>query len=74
MGFGRIESDYMLLQVGLSYAYEISDKLSIGVQPNIDYAALELAPNPTASPTMAGYPSTDKASAIGFGAQFGLFL
>ena len=73
MGFGRIESDYMLLQVGLSYAYEISDKFSIGVQPNINYAALELAPNPTASPTLAGYPTTDKASAIGFGAQFGLF-
>lgn len=72
-GFGHIESDYMLLQVGLSYAYEITDKLSIGVQPNIDYAALELAPNPTANPTMAGYPTTDKASAIGFGAQFGLF-
>lgn len=73
MGFGRIESDYMLLQVGVAYAYEISDKFSIGVQPNINYAALELAPNPTASPTMAGYPTTDKVSAIGFGAQFGLF-
>lgn len=72
-GFGHIESDYMLLQVGLAYAYEISDKFSIGVQPNINYAALELAPNPTANPTMAGYPTTDKASAIGFGAQFGLF-
>jgi len=73
MGFGHIESDYMLLQIGLSYAYEITDKLSFGVQPNINYAALELMPNPTASPTMAGYPSTDKASSIGFGAQFGLF-
>lgn len=73
MGFGHIESDYILLQIGLSYAYEISDKLSIGVQPNIDYATLELAPNPTASPTAAGYPTTDKASAIGFGAQFGIF-
>jgi len=72
-GFGHIESDYMLLQVGLSYAYEISDKFSIGIQPNIDYAALELAPNPTANPSAAGYPTTDKASAIGFGAQFGLF-
>ncbi len=72
-GFGHIESDYMLLQVGLSYAYELSDKFSIGVQPNINYAALELAPNPTANPTMAGYPTTDKATAIGFGAQFGLF-
>lgn len=72
-GFGRIESDYILLQVGLSYAYEISDKFSIGIQPNIDYATLELMPNPTANPSLAGYPSTDKASSIGFGAQFGLF-
>ena len=72
-GFGHIESDYMLLQVGLSYAYELSDKFSIGIQPNIDYAALELAPNPTAKPNAFGFPSTDKASAIGFGAQFGLF-
>ncbi|ULC57851.1 outer membrane protein transport protein [Flaviramulus sp. BrNp1-15] len=72
-GFGHIESDYMLLQVGLSYAYEVTDKFSIGIQPNINYSALELAPNPTANPTMAGYPTTDKATAIGFGAQFGLF-
>ena len=72
-GFGHIESDYILLQVGLSYAYEITDNFSIGIQPNIDYATLELMPNPTANPSMAGYPSTDKASAIGFGAQLGLF-
>jgi len=80
-GFGHIESDYMLLQVGLSYAYELSDKLSIGVQPNINYAALELAPNPLSPPdfpasmggTDKGYPTSDKASVIGFGAQFGLF-
>jgi long-chain fatty acid transport protein len=72
-GFGHIESDYMLLQVGLSYAYEITDQISIGIQPNFDYAALELAPNPTANPTIAGYPTTDKASAFGFGAQVGVF-
>ncbi len=72
-GFGHIESDYMLLQVGLSYAYELSDKFSIGIQPNIDYASLELAPNPTAKSNMFGFPNTDKATAIGFGAQFGLF-
>ena len=73
MGFGHIESDYMLLQVGFSYAYKLSDKFSVGIQPNLDYAALELMPNPTANPTMAGYPSTNKASSIGFGVQFGLF-
>ena len=72
-GFGHIESDYMLLQVGFTWAYELSDKFSIGIEPTIDYAALELAPNPTANPTSAGYPSTDKANAIGFGAQFGIF-
>ena len=63
----------MLLQVGISYAYQLTDKIAIGIQPNIDYASLELAPNPTANPSMAGYPSTDRASAIGYGAQFGIF-
>lgn len=73
-GFGHVESDYILLQIGLAYAYEITDKISVGIQPNIDYATLELAPNPLAAPDMAlGYPVTDKASAIGFGAQVGIF-
>lgn len=72
-GFGRIESDYMLLQVGLSWAYELSDNFSIGIQPNLDYASLELMPNPTMGPNASGYPSTDKASALGVGAQLGLF-
>lgn len=74
-GFGHLESDYMLLQVGFTWAYELSEKFSIGIQPNFNYAALELAPNPLSSPSMTlGYPETDgKASATGFGAQIGLF-
>lgn len=73
-GFGHIESDYMLLQVGIAWAYELTNELSIGVQPTINYAALELAPNPLSSPSQTlGYPVSDKASAIGFGAQFGVF-
>ena len=73
-GFGHIESDYMLLQVGFTWAYELSDEFSIGVEPTFNYAALELMPNPTANPSQtAGYPSTDKATALGFGAQVGLF-
>jgi long-chain fatty acid transport protein len=73
-GFGHVESDYMLLQVGLAWAYEVTDNFSIGIQPTINYAALELAPNPISSPSMTlGYPVSDKASAIGYGAQFGLF-
>ena len=79
-GFGHIESDYILLQVGLTYAYELTEEISIGIQPNINYATLELAPNPLATPdfpppsgTGKGYPTTDKASAIGFGGQIGVF-
>jgi long-chain fatty acid transport protein len=71
----------MLLQVSGTWAYEITSNLSFGIQPNINYASLELAPNPLASPdfppemggTGKGYPTSDKASAIGYGAQFGLF-
>ena len=73
-GFGRVESDYMLLQVGFTWAYEISDQFSIGVEPTFNYAALELMPNPTANPGPTGYPSADKASTTGFGAQFGVFF
>lgn len=73
-GFGRIKSDYMLLQIGLTWAYEITDKLSVGVEPTFNYGTLQLMPNPTASPTAAGYPSTNKASTSGFGAQFGLYF
>ena len=74
-GFGRIESDYMLLQVGFTWAYELSDKFSIGVEPTFNYGTLQLMPNPTANPSQtAGYPSTDKASTTGFGGQFGLFF
>jgi long-chain fatty acid transport protein len=73
-GFGHIESDYILLQIGFTWAYELSDKFSIGVEPTFNYSTLELSPNPTANPNGSGYPSTDKATATGFGAQFGLFF
>ncbi len=73
-GFGHIESDYMLMQIGFSWAYELSDRFSMGIQPTLNWSSLELAPNPLANPSeTAGYPSSDKASAFGFGAQFGLF-
>lgn len=73
-GFGRVESDYLLFQVGIAYAYEISDNLSIGLAPTINYAALELAPNPLASPSQTlGYPIGDQATAIGYGGQVGAF-
>ena len=72
-GFGHIESDYMLLQVGFSYSYELTERLSLGLQPTFNYASLELAPNPLANPGPAGYPVSDKATSLGYGAQVGLF-
>lgn len=73
-GFGRVESDYLLMQVGVTWAYELSDQFSIGVSPNFNYSSLELTPNPTANPSPAGYPSSKATSATGLGAQFGLFF
>lgn len=72
-GFGNLTSNYMMLQTGLSYAYKLSKSVSIGLSPNFNVATLELKPNPTANPTMAGYPTTNNAMATGFGGQIGIF-
>jgi long-chain fatty acid transport protein len=75
MGFGRVESDYLLMQVGFTWAYELSDKFSIGIEPTLNIGGLELEPNPLAVPSQTlGYPKSDRAWATGFGAQFGLFF
>lgn len=73
-GFGRIESDYQLLQVGVTYAYKLTQQWSIGLAPTFNYSSLKLAPNPLASPSQTlGYPVSNKATALGFGGQFGIF-
>lgn len=72
-GFGRVESNYALFQVGLTYAYELTKHFAIGIEPTFNYATLELTPNPLANPTQAGYPSTNNASAVGLGGQVGIF-
>jgi long-chain fatty acid transport protein len=73
-GFGRIQSDYQLLQVGVTYAYKITDQFSVGLAPTFNYSSLKLAPNPLSSPSQTlGYPVSDKATALGIGAQVGIF-
>lgn len=72
-GFGHVASDFMLLQVSLTWSYEILKGFSVGIQPNFNFASLELAPSPLSSPSSTlGYPESDKATAFGFGAQVGL--
>ena len=81
-GFGHIKSNYMLMQVGFTVAYELSDKFSIGFTPNFNYASLEIAPNPTTAPDLPadfggggrGYPEADAASTTGIGGQIGVFF
>ncbi len=73
-GFGRLRSNYMLMQTGFTYAYNLSDKVSIGIEPTVNFAILEVDPNPIASPSPTlGYPESDAANAIGFGGQIGIF-
>lgn len=77
MMFGKMESNYMLMQVGFAYAYKINKNLSIGIQPSFNYSTLKIHPNPTSGPDMTasnkGYPNSDNASAKGFGAQLGVY-
>jgi long-chain fatty acid transport protein len=74
-GFGQIKSDYMLMQIGVTYAYEITEQFSIGLAPTFNYAALLLEPNPLSSPSMTkGYPLAQRASTTGFGGQAGIFF
>lgn len=73
-GFGRIQSDYQLMQLGFAYSYKISEQFFIGMQPTFNYSSLKLAPNPLSSPSQTlGYPVSDRATALGFGGQIGVF-
>jgi long-chain fatty acid transport protein len=73
-GFGQIKSDYQLMQIGGSYAYKISAGFSIGICPTFNLATLSLEPNPIASPSNTkGYPISNKATAMGIGAQVGIY-
>jgi long-chain fatty acid transport protein len=73
-GFGRIQSDYQLMQVGVTYSYKVTEQLSVGLAPTFNYSSLKLAPNPLSSPSPTlGYPVSNKATALGIGGQVGIF-
>ncbi len=70
--FGHIKSQYQLMQLGVTWAYQFNKKLSIGLSPIFDVATLEIAPNPTAPPNAMGYPRSEKAVTNGLGMEFGV--
>lgn len=73
-GFGKVQSDYQLLQAGFTWAYQLSDKVSIGLAPTFNLSTLELLPNPIATPSSTkGYPGSDKTMALGIGGQAGIY-
>jgi long-chain fatty acid transport protein len=74
-GFGQVKSDYQLLQVGFTWAYQLNDHVSVGVAPTFNYSSLEMLPNPLAAPSSTkGYPGADKATALGLGGQAGIYF
>ncbi|MBK9018242.1 MAG: outer membrane protein transport protein [Saprospiraceae bacterium] len=73
-GFGHLNSNYQLMQLGLTGAYEITEGFSIGLAPTFNYSSLLIEPVPIAAPSEKGYPIGEKASALGIGAQAGLFF
>ncbi len=78
MGFGSISSEFALLQVSPTAAYRLSDKVSIGFAPTLNYATLRVTPFPAAPPSDANgdgfptYSAAPKTGTLGYGFQVGL--
>ncbi len=84
LGFGAIFSEFALLQVAPTVAYQINETVSIGIAPTVNYALLEVNPFPATAPvfvetpTPGGpvplplYPDAPREGALGFGFQAGV--
>ncbi len=78
-GFGEIRSEYRLLQVSLTAAYKLSEHVSVGLAPTINYSTLELFPLAIGPPDESngdGFPTYSdgpKATAWGYGFQTGIY-
>jgi long-chain fatty acid transport protein len=76
-GFGHLFSNYQLLKIVPGAAFKVTDHLSIGVAPNIDYATLGIEPMPAATPDctptgVCAYPSAaNQVASFGAGFQVG---
>jgi long-chain fatty acid transport protein len=86
MGFGAMNSSFMLLQVSPSVAYRVNDKVSIGFAPTWNMANLKLSVFPATAPQFIDafqtpgvpqddlplYPDAPGTWAMGYGFQAGV--
>jgi len=86
MGFGAMNSTFMLLQISPTIAYRLNDRISIGFAPTFNMASLELSVFPGTSPQFIDvfgspnvpqddlplYPDAPATWATGFGFQMGV--
>lgn len=71
-GFGAIYSNYQLLQMTPTLAYELTPNLTVGGGVDADWASLSVAPWPATVPNSSGYPTgTHAATAWGWGLTVG---
>lgn len=80
MGVGPIYTQYQLLQIVPTVAFQLTDQLSVGISPIVDLASLSVAPGILAPPDNAGgsgfatYPVMNHgAFQWGAGFQIGAF-
>jgi len=86
-GFGGIYSNFQIMQIAPSFAYDVTDWLAVGVSATVDWASLSVSPFPAASPdnsitgdpsnpadpaNMPSYSTARGASCFGFGFAVGL--
>ncbi len=73
-GFGHLNSEYQLMQLGLTGAYEIGNGLSVGLAPTFNYSSLLIQPVPIGAPNPElGYAIGERTAALGIGFQAGVF-
>jgi long-chain fatty acid transport protein len=76
-GFGHLFSNYQLLKIVPGVAFRVTEDLSLGFAPNIDYATLGIEPMPAATPDctptgVCAYPTAaNQVGAFGAGFQAG---
>ena len=72
-GFGQVYSNFSLLKITSAVAFQASEKLSIGIAANVDWASLAVDPFPAAAPNGSAYPGATSADGVfGLGFQLGL--